>query len=154
MKEGVCRPPPHRVEPFPDSPVTMEGSHRPSSMPGWRGRVLAGFRHTARSHSGLARDSGGMHRQAIVPRLCAGHRYTMRSRSQTRPRWWEVRTISKVPTGLQPRRQQARSQTARTMLLLGPCKTRAKNKVGTLHHHRLTHGQTARPTPLLGHPQI
>jgi hypothetical protein len=37
---------------------------------------------------------------------------------------------------------------------IGPCKTRAEKKVGTLAHRRLAPGQTARFAPLQGQPQI
>jgi hypothetical protein len=47
--KGGCRPPPHRAEPFSDSPATVGGAHRQVSTPGRR--EGAGRRHTARSRS-------------------------------------------------------------------------------------------------------
>jgi hypothetical protein len=47
--EGGCRLAPHRVEPFPDSPVMVGGTHRQAFLPGWRGG--ADRCHTTRSRS-------------------------------------------------------------------------------------------------------
>ena len=44
-----CRPPPHRTEPFPDSPTTVGGAHRQAITPGSRG--FRGRHHIVRSHS-------------------------------------------------------------------------------------------------------
>jgi hypothetical protein len=45
-----------------------------------------------------------------------------------------------APTGTQPRRRQARGQTARTAPLSRPCKTKAKKIAGTLPHRWLARG--------------
>jgi hypothetical protein len=96
LDEGQgCRPLPHHVESFPDSPTTVGGAHWHASMPRRRGGVPAAAT-LRKAVLGLAHDDGRRAPASIHiwtgGRRGVVHRHTTRSRSRTRPRWWEART--------------------------------------------------------------
>jgi hypothetical protein len=104
LDEGEgCRPPPHRAEPFSDSPAAVEGAHGP---------VCVGRRHTMWSHS-RTHPWRWEARTGKTPTIVQPHRRRAHGQTAcTAPLLSPCKTRAKKKAGTLPKCRLARGRTA------------------------------------------